>query len=372
MPPTAYLDLAHKKTSEFINPNEAIGTFNYAAAYAPIKNANQQTVAYIGIPFFANNADYERKIGPFVNTLINIYALVFVLIGVLAVFLAKQITEPLSFIQENIKRTKLGQINKPIKWRRQDEIGVLVREYNKMIAELEISANKIARSERESTWREIAKQVAHEIKNPLTPLKLGVQLLERSWREKDPDFEQKFERFNKSFIEQIDSLANIASEFSKFAKMPETKLEKFAILPLIKQSKSLYDGVENVQLQVIDKSTKDCIILADHDQLLRAFGNLFKNAAEAANEAKMCQIQVSIRNDDSQIFVEVHDNGIGIPAELQEKIFSPNFTTKTSGTGLGLAFVKQAVENADGHIQFSSSPKQGTSFYLTFPLASYD
>ncbi|WP_461788602.1 sensor histidine kinase [Pedobacter sp.] len=368
MGPMAYMRLAVQQKSEFINPIEKIGEFTYAAAYAPIRNSNNQTVGYISIPYYANEEDYQAKIGLFINTLINIYALVFVLIGVLAVFLANQITSPLTFIQENIRRTKFGQTNQPIVWHRADEIGVLIKEYNKMIAELEISANKLARSERESAWREMAKQVAHEIKNPLTPLKLGVQLLEKSWKEQDPNFEKKFASFNKSFVEQIDSLATIASEFSNFAKMPDTKLEHIQLLPIIEQAREVFSSMDHVEIHVLNRATKEIIVLGDKDQLLRSFNNLFKNAIEAADGKDKCVIKVHLANDEQQAFVEVEDNGKGIDPSLQGNIFRANFTTKSSGTGLGLAFVKQAIENAGGKVEFTSVLNNGTIFYLTFPL----
>jgi signal transduction histidine kinase len=368
MGPSAYMSLAVQQKSEFINPSEKIGEFTYAAAYAPIRNADNQTVAYISIPYYSNEEDYQAKIGLFINTLINIYALVFVLIGVLAVFLANQITSPLTFIQENIRRTKFGQTNQPIVWHRQDEIGILVKEYNKMIAELEASANKLARSERESAWREMAKQVAHEIKNPLTPLKLGVQLLEKSWKENDPNFEKKFASFNKSFIEQIDSLAAIASEFSNFAKMPDTKLEHIALVPIIEQAKEVFSSADSVEIHILDRTNREIKVLGDKDQLLRSFNNLLKNAIEAADGKEKCVIKVHIANDEKQVFVEVEDNGKGIDQSLHSSIFRANFTTKSSGTGLGLAFVKQAIENAGGKVDFTSVLNNGTIFYLTFPL----
>lgn len=367
--PRAFINLSNLQKSEFIDLEEKVGSFTYSAAYAPIRNAHNQTVAYIGVPYYANEADYQSRIGVFINTLINIYALVFVAIGILAVFLANQITNPLTFIQDSIKKTKLGQKNQPIVWSRHDEIGSLIREYNKMIAALEESAIKLARSERESAWREMAKQVAHEIKNPLTPLKLGVQLLEKSWKEKDPNFEKKFERFNKSFIEQIDSLSTIASEFSNFAKMPDTKLEKLQLLPVIAQAREVYTNAENVEIYIVDSTSTPVVILGDKDQLLRTFNNLFKNAIEAADTKERCVITISIRNSKEVVFIDVEDNGKGIDVTLKDKIFVPNFTTKSSGTGLGLAFVKQAVENAGGSVSFKSVSNEGTTFYLSFPLA---
>lgn len=368
MGPIAFMELNLRQRSEFLNTSEKIGTFKYAAAYAPIRDVQNKTVAYIGLPYYSNEADYEAKIGLFINTLINIYALVFVLIGILAVVLANQITSPLTFIQESIRRTKLGQQNQPIVWHRQDEIGSLIKEYNKMIAALEISATKLARSERESAWREMAKQVAHEIKNPLTPLKLGVQLLEKSWKENDPNFEKKFASFNKSFIEQIDSLATIASEFSNFAKMPDTKLENLELLPVIEQAIAVFNNADNVEIVVLNRTNRTIIVLGDKDQLLRTFNNLLKNAIEASEGKASCAIKIHIINDDRYVQIEVEDNGKGIDLSLQDKIFVPNFTTKSSGTGLGLAFVKQAIENAGGTVEFTSLLNEGTTFHLSFPL----
>jgi len=367
--PKAFVSMRTNQKSEFINTSEKIGDFVYAAGYAPIRNAQNQTIAYIALPYYNNEADYKEKIGLFINTLINIYALVFVLIGVLAVFLANQITHPLTFIQESIRKTKLGQRNQPIVWHRQDEIGSMIKEYNKMIAELETSAVKLARSERESAWREMAKQVAHEIKNPLTPLKLGVQLLEKSWKEQDPNFEKKFASFNKSFIEQIDSLATIASEFSNFAKMPDTKLENLELVPIIEQAIRIFNSTEHIEISMTNQVKADLIVLGDKDQLLRTFNNLLKNAIEATEGKEKGVIRIKIINDQRFAFVEVEDNGKGIDEAQQDKIFVPNFTTKSSGTGLGLAFVKQAIENAGGTIHFNSVPNAGTTFYLSFPLA---
>lgn len=369
MASNAYLYLHELQRSEYVNPEEKIGKFTYSSAYAPIRDVQNRTVAYIGLPYYGNESDYQSKIGLFVNTLINIYALVFVAIGILAVFLANQITNPLTFIQESIRKTKLGQINKPILWSRHDEIGALIKEYNKMIAALEESARKLARSEREHAWREMAKQIAHEIKNPLTPLKLGVQLLEKSWKEQDPNFDKKFERFNKSFIEQIDSLSTIASEFSNFAKMPDTKLEKLQVLPIIEKSRRMCADDEHSEILIENLDSQQSLIWGDKDQLLRTFNNLFKNAIEAAaNRTSQCLITVMIFREDDQLVIEVADNAKGIDIGLQDRIFVPNFTTNSSGTGLGLAFVKQAVENAGGSINFNSITDVGTTFYLRFPI----
>ncbi len=216
----------------------------------------------------------------------------------------------------------------------------------------------------------MAKQVAHEIKNPLTPLKLGVQLLDKSWKEKDPRFDAKFEKFSKSFIEQIDSLSHIASEFSNFAKMPEIVLEDVDLKEVVHQSIDLYRQSENTTITFEDKCDREVFVKAGRDQLLRCFNNLIKNAVEARQENVPGIIEIIMYCKEINVLVEIHDNGTGIPEALGQSIFTPNFTTKSSGTGLGLAFVKQAIENIDGVITFNTIPGQGTTFFIRIPMVN--
>lgn len=363
----SYLYLNRLQKSEYIN-TERIGELSFLVAYVPIRNSKDEEIAYLGLPYFSNQKDFEDRIGLFLNALINVYALVFVAIGFFAVFVANRITSPLTLVQKSLRETKIGRKNEPILWKRNDEIGNLVSEYNNMIAALEESAQKLAISERETAWREMAQQVAHEIKNPLTPLKLGIQLLERSWREKDPNFDEKFERFNKSFIEQIESLSHIASEFSSFAKMPEAVLEHVNLIEIVKQSIELYRQSEHTTIILEDMSGIDPIIKADKDQILRCFNNLIKNSIEARSDKRRSIIRIFIYCREGNVHIEIKDNGEGIPEELGNKIFIPNFTTKTSGTGLGLAFVKQSIESIGGVIRFKTVPGMGTTFFISIPL----
>jgi two-component system nitrogen regulation sensor histidine kinase NtrY len=364
----AYLYLNRLQKSEFIN-RARIGNLSFIEAYVPLRNSKSEVIAYLGLPYFSNEKDYQDRIGIFLNALINVYALVFVAIGFIAVFVASRITNPLTLIQKLLRDTKIGERNEHIIWRRNDEIGNLISEYNTMISVLEQSTQKLARSERESAWREMAKQVAHEIKNPLTPLKLGVQLLEKSWKEKDPKFDVKFERFTRSFIEQIESLSHIASEFSNFAKMPETKLEQVNLNEIIEQSIILFRQSEHTTINFENTAGSDIIVFADKDQILRCFNNLIKNAIEAKSDERHCLVEILLYRKQDSIGIEIKDNGTGMHTELERKIFTPNFTTKSSGTGLGLAFVKQAVENIDGNITFETIPGIGTTFFIKIPLA---
>lgn len=363
---TAYIYLNKLQKTEYIH-NEIIGELNYKAAYVPIKDS-KHTLGYLQLPYFSNEADYKQRAGSLLNAMINIYALIFIAIGLLAVFIARRITNPLTIIQTSLSRTIYGQKNEPIKWQRNDEIGALITEYNNMIAALEQSAQKLAQSERESAWREMAKQVAHEIKNPLTPLKLGLQLLEKSWRDKDPKFDQKFERFSKSFVEQIESLSSIASEFSAFAKMPDTRIVRMDIFEALSQAVTIFKQMDNLRI-VFNPPDTQFFINADRDQLLRCFNNLLKNAIEAIPSDRQGLIEINYLITSKNILLSVKDNGNGIPDNLREKIFEPNFTTKSSGTGLGLAFVKNSIENAGGKVWFETSTGAGTTFYFSLPEA---
>ena len=360
----AYIFLNKLQKSEYIH-NEIIGELNYKAAYVPIKDA-KRTLGYLQLPYFSNEADYKQRAGSLLNAMINVYALIFIAIGLLAVFIARQITNPLTIIQNSLSRTIYGQKNEPIKWQRNDEIGALITEYNTMIAALEQSAQKLAQSERESAWREMAKQVAHEIKNPLTPLKLGLQLLEKSWKDKDPKFDQKFERFSKSFVEQIESLSSIASEFSAFAKMPDTRIVRMDIFEALSQAVTIFKQMDNLRI-VFNPPDSQFFINADRDQLLRCFNNLLKNAIEAIPQDRQGLIEINYLITSKNILLSVKDNGNGIPDNLREKIFEPNFTTKSSGTGLGLAFVKNSIENAGGKVWFETTIGSGTTFYFSLP-----
>ncbi|MGK6349873.1 ATP-binding protein [Parapedobacter sp. DT-150] len=368
MHPQAWLHMARYRRSEFIQ-HEHIGGLNYIAAYAPIRNDAYEPLAFLSLPNYSYQKEFDQNVGLLLNTLVNIYALVILVLGLFAVFVANKITAPLALVQRSLAKTSIGKQNEPIFWKRHDEIGSLIKEYNLMIAALEQSANTIMRSERESAWREMAKQVAHEIKNPLTPLKLGIQQLERSWKERDPRFDERFARFSASFIEQIDSLSLIASEFSEFAKMPDTQLKEVDVLDIINKAAEVFSNNVDVKIRIINRCGDGVITTqGDRDQLLRSFNNLIKNSIEATITKRKCYIDIAISYDaDDYVSIAIRDNGDGITPEAREKLFQPNFTTKSSGTGLGLAFVKQAVEGMGGHIRYETYVGKGTTFYLQIP-----
>lgn len=369
MNPDAYLMMKRYEKSEF-SKNEKIGALNFLSVYAPIRDINNKIVGYLNLPYFANKLEYENRVSQFFTTFINVYVFVFVIIGFIAFFIANSITYPLTLIEEQLRETKIGKKMDAIDWKGRDEIGRLIKEYNRMIHELEESTERLAKSERENAWREMAKQVAHEIKNPLTPMKLGLQLLQRSWLDNDPEFRDKFERFSKTMIQQIESLSLIASEFSNFAQMPQTQLEQVDIKDIIINVVDLYKNENDIEISLGYNPSLRSVIYADKDQMIRVFNNLIKNSIQAIPSQRIGKIDVELMNDKDSILVIIQDNGVGIDEDMREKIFRPNFTTKGSGMGMGLAIVNSIIINAEGKIWFNSSLNKGTTFYVSLPLTN--
>jgi two-component system nitrogen regulation sensor histidine kinase NtrY len=250
---------------------------------------------------------------------------------------------------------------------RSDEIGELVKEYNKKVAELQKNAEALAKSERESAWREMAKQVAHEIKNPLTPMKLSIQHLSRSVKLADEESELKLQRVTKSLIEQIDALTKIANEFSNFAKMPKAKEIELDLSEVLKNTVSVFAEYDEHTLDLNIDPMETPIIWADKDLLLRVFNNLIKNAIQSIAPGVDGKIDITLTETKTNYLVSIKDNGVGIQESERDRIFVPYFTTKSKGTGLGLAMSKQIVEGMNGEIWFESEVGVGTTFFLSFP-----
>lgn len=368
MNPEAFLQIAILGKTEFVH-DEKIGKLNYLSAYIPFKNKDGKLLAYINLPYFSKQSKLEKEISGFLVTLINIYVLLFALSIITAIFISNFITKPLKLIQDKLSKIKLGKTNEPIDWKEKDEIGNLVSEYNRMIMELAKSADLLAQSERESAWREMAKQVAHEIKNPLTPMKLSIQHLQRTWYDRAPNMNEKLERLTKVIIEQIDTLSNIATEFSNFAKMPKTNLEKINIKEVLANCIGLYNGIQHIQFKFKCEYDEINYVKADKEQLLRVFNNLFKNAIQAIPENKEGKIDVLVKREVQKIIISIEDNGVGVDTNLTDKIFSPNFTTKTGGMGLGLAIVKSILEDINGKIWFTTKKDEGSTFYISLPIS---
>ncbi len=366
MNPEAFLQMSILGKTEFIH-DERIGKLEYLSAYIPLKNSDGKLLAYLNLPYFAKQSELEKEISGFLVALINIYVLLFALSIIAAIFISNYVTKPLKLIQDKLSKIKLGTTNELIEWKEKDEIGSLVSEYNRMILELSKSAELLAKSERESAWREMAKQVAHEIKNPLTPMKLSVQHLQRTWKDHAPDMDDKMERLTKTIIEQIDTLSSIATEFSNFAKMPKASFEKINVEQILKNTIDLFHNYSDVEIVIHNKTIENAFVLADKEQLLRVFNNLMKNAIQSIPEEREGKIDIDLQKENDCYIISIKDNGVGISNDILDKIFVPNFTTKTGGMGLGLAMVKSIVETFNGKIWFETMDNEGTTFFVSLP-----
>jgi signal transduction histidine kinase len=360
--PAAYYTLSKERFIQTIE-EEQVGSRSYMSIYAPVRDVEGIAYAYINIPYFTSQNELKQEISNFLVTLINLNAFIFLIAGLIAFFVTSRITNSFLIISEKLKEIKLGKTNEAIVWHRNDEIGELVQEYNKMVLKLEDSAKLLARSEREGAWREMARQVAHEIKNPLTPMKLSIQYLQKAIDSNSPDAKPISQSVAKTLVEQIDYLSNIASDFSNFANIGNPVMEKVNLSESIQSVVDLFSMEENGSISY-EKSKEEIFVMADKTQLNRLFTNLIRNAFESASGTYKAEVQIQCTLSKNKVLIKITDNGEGIKTEMKDKIFYPNFTTKTSGTGLGLAMCKSIVEQMKGEIWFETETGKGSTFFV--------
>jgi len=365
MDPEAYYHLNRQKEVQYFG-EEKIGRLNFVSNYVPVIDETGREYAYLNIPYFTSQSKLKEEISNFLVTIINLNAFIFLIAGILALFIANRITRSFSFISNKMKEVNLGKVNAAINWNRDDEIGELVNEYNKMVGKLNESAAALAKSEREGAWREMARQVAHEIKNPLTPMKLSLQYLQKAINNNAGNVKELTDNVAKTLVEQIDHLNQIAGEFSQFANIGNTSNEVFDLNEAIKNVTQLHSVADNLQLTWKPAADK-VFIYADKTYINRLFTNLVLNAMQAVPEGKPVKIMVEEFLTGEKVLLTIKDNGTGIPDNILSKIFTPNFTTKTSGTGLGLAMSKGIVEQSKGSIWFETS-SEGTTFFVELPV----
>ena len=360
--PEAFEKLKRDKRS-FYSHKENIGKLAYVSSYQPIYNGEQTLLGYINLQHFGQQQDFEEQLREFIVAVINVFILLLILSTTIALIVSNWLTAPLKILKERVSKLQLGN-NVKIEYSGKDEIGTIVNAYNLKLDELQEAAKQLAKNERESAWREMAKQVAHEIKNPLTPMKLSIQHLMRVYDSEDPTSKEKLLRVLNSIIEQIDGLTRIANDFSNFAKMPEPNKKPNDLIEIIKNTIALFESEENTTIKLISDVDK-MMLNIDKEQWVQVFNNLLKNAIQATNHQQDGKITVSVKKTDASVFLEITDNGIGIDEEQKEKIFIPYFTTKNTGSGIGLSVVKQIIENHNGEISFVSEINKGTSFQIT-------
>ena len=368
MEPLAYYKLTRQMLVQTIE-QEKVGSRSYMSIYVPVRDETGKAYAYLNIPYFTSQNELRQEISSFLVTLINLNAFIFLIAGLIAFFVTNRITASFSLISQKMKEVQLGKASEAISWNRNDEIGELVTEYNKMVMQLEQSAALLAKSERVGAWREMAKQVAHEIKNPLTPMKLSIQHLQKAIDNNSADAKPIAQSVAKTLVEQIDYLSNIASEFSNFANIGNSKMEQINLHQSIEAVVQLFRSDEQTEIKFSDALPTNVFVTGDKTQMNRLLTNLIRNAQEAHTGTQPL-IEVSYTMQSNMVVISIKDHGDGIEPSLRDKIFYPNFTTKTSGTGLGLAMCKGIVEAMKGEIWFETETGNGTTFFVKLPVAS--
>ncbi len=336
----------------------------FRSSFTYIKDLKFRDIGILKLEYIEDTSFEDKELPEFLLRLAAVYVFMLIIAIILAYFTSKYITRSLKTISDKLKKTDLNIRNsKIIVENPSEEIGRLIDAYNGMIDELEQSAAMLAKSERERAWREMAKQVAHEIKNPLTPMRLSVQSFERKFNANDPDIKEKLTEYSQTLIQQIDTMSSIASAFSNFAEMPAQQSETLNVVNIVKLAVDIFN--ENY-IHFIAEEEK-IIAKLDRTQLVRVVTNLVKNAIQAVPEVESPRILVTVASENNYVKISVADNGFGIADEFKDKVFEPKFTTKTSGMGLGLGMVKNIVETYKGSISFTSQPNKGTVFTVRFP-----
>ncbi len=366
MDPTAFHYMKRLRRIQHVQ-KERYGQLEYLSVYKPLFDRDRNRVGFINIPYFASTMGLKQEISNFLVAIINLNAFIFLVAGLISVLIANRITRSFSWIGRKMQEVNLGRHNEEIEWTRKDEIGGLVEQYNLMVRKLEDSAAALARTEREGAWREMARQVAHEIKNPLTPMKLGIQYLQKAMQGNAPNVRELSTGVTGTLIEQIEHLSRIAADFSEFANITQARNEDFDLNEVMQSLVSLHAAEESARVYWI-RSDSPVPVHADRTQMNRLFTNLLRNAVESIPDGRAGQVVVELALSDSDVVVSIRDNGLGIPEGMRSRIFTPNFTTKSSGTGLGLAISKGIVEQAGGEIWFQTETGAGTTFFVRLPL----
>jgi signal transduction histidine kinase len=336
------------------------------SSYTQIKDDKFKPLGILNLPYIEDDGFYEKELNGFLIRLAQVYSFMLIVAFGLAYFLSTYITKSLKTIADKLSETTLNQKNEKIRVEASSkEINLLIKSYNAMVDELEISAVKLAQSEREEAWREMAKQVAHEIKNPLTPMRLTVQSFQRKFEPNDPEIKQKMKDYSDTLIQQIDTMSSVASAFSNFASMPAQQNETLNVIEVVELALDIF----NEDYLVFEKEEEEIIAEIDRTQLIRIITNLVKNAIQAiSDQQEIKSISVSVSKSKDNVLIVVKDNGIGIKEEDLNRIFEPKFTTKNSGMGLGLSIIKNIIENYKGNITFETQYGQGTIFRVGLPI----
>ncbi|WMJ74900.1 HAMP domain-containing sensor histidine kinase [Cytophagaceae bacterium ABcell3] len=366
--PAAYAAILEDRNNVVMLPEE-IGELRYNAVYVAVKSPDRgELMGILSIPFFESKYEIEKQLIEVLTTILNIFTSIFIVFLFISYFFSSGLTYPLKLITQRIRKTSLSGYNEPLEWNSRDEIGLLVGEYNKMLKKLEESKEALSKSEKESAWREMARQVAHEIKNPLTPMKLTVQHLQRKAKENPGDSNASVSKYMNVLLDQIDNLSEIATSFSMFAKMPIPVYERYELVKVVRSTASLHNTAKSKVS--IDLPEEDVFVMGDEKLMSGIVTNLILNGIQSASSDVFPEILVKLRVHGKKAILEISDNGTGIPDEIRDKVFLPNFSTKYTGSGIGLAVAKRGVEHAHGKIWFETMESHGTTFFIELPVVN--
>ncbi len=336
------------------------------SSYSLIKDDKFKPLGILNLPYVEDDSYYQTELQNFLIGLAQVYSFMLLVAFAVAYFLSSYITKSLKTISDKLGETSLSQKNEKILLEANSkEINLLIKAYNAMVDELEASAVKLAQSEREEAWQEMAKQVAHEIKNPLTPMRLTVQSFQRKFDANDPNLKQKINDYSETLIQQIDTMSSVASAFSNFASMPAQQNETLNVVDVIELTMDIFNE------EYVHFKAEEAVIISkiDRTQLIRIITNLVKNAIQSFPENQQNKaVCVNVKKVLNNVIITVADNGLGIAKEDFNRIFEPKFTTKTSGMGLGLSIIKNIIENYNGTITFESQKEKGTTFTVSLPI----
>ena len=327
-------------------------------------------MAYLNTPYFTNKSLFRSELINYILTYINIIVLILLFALPLVLFFTRRITYPLTQLQEKMPQVDINKRNEQIEWESKDEIGALIKKYNELVEALERSAAELRRTTAESAWRGVARQVAHEIKNSLTPMRLSVQMLQRNIENGVTDLDERAMRTAHTLIEQIDALSDIASSFSNYAKLPENHPAPLDLAELVGNLVHLYSNEENIVVNFECNPENDYTFNGDKTNLNSAIGNILKNAVQAIGNKENGRIDVALKALGDRFVISIKDNGKGIKEEYRSQIFMPNFTTKSGGSGVGLSLAYNIIQVAGGTLSFESEEGVGTEFIVELKTAN--
>ncbi|MGI9526495.1 MAG: ATP-binding protein [Weeksellaceae bacterium] len=351
-------------TNDRFEVKKTEGDKTLLTSYSYIYNLNQQPIGIISIPYKHDDSYLKEALIDLLERLLGVIVIVLGLGALISWWTSKSITSRLQEIAMKFENTHIAKINKPIKYKYKDEVSVIVDSYNEMVNKINEQSEQLLQIEREETWREAARQVAHELKNPLTPMRLQMQSFQMRFDPNAPDIKERVNELSKGIIRQIDTLSDIAEAFSDYTKMPIRKDKTIDLVTEVDTALELFDE----EFTTFTWSDKPIYINFDPNYLVRIITNLVKNAIQAIPIGRTPKIEINIEKEKNHVHIYVKDNGSGVPDEINNRLFTPKFSTKSSGSGLGLPMVKKIVEEYDGRIRFRNNIDEGTTFIITLPL----